>query len=162
MLQINVVSLVRITNRLVAHFETTNNEGGILIISSMAAIFPVPYQSAYSATKAFVLSFGTALAHEIKNPLFSLTVYAPGGIVTEMTAGENFHDLKGWLMPVKEAAKEGIYAFHNRKTIYIPGFFNRAGSVFMNLLPKKFVMGKMSKVYYRALLKAEKGNNSEL
>lgn len=162
MLQINVVSLVRITNRLVAHFETTNNEGGILIISSMAAIFPVPYQSAYSATKAFVLSFGTALAHEIKNPLFSLTVYAPGGIVTEMTAGENFHDLKGWLMPVKEAAKEGIYAFRNRKTIYIPGFFNRAGSVFMNLLPKKFVMGKMSKVYYRALLKAEKGNNSEL
>jgi short-subunit dehydrogenase len=159
MLQINVVSVVRITNRLVDHFETTGNEGGILFVSSMAAVLPIPYQSAYSATKAFVLSFATALTHEIKNRRFSLTVYLPGGIVTEMTAGENFHDLQGWLMPVKEAAKEGIYAFKSRKSTYIPGLLNRVGGYFMNLLPKKFITGKMSKVYERALLKAEKGNN---
>lgn len=155
MLQTNVVSVVRITNRLVAHFEATGNEGGILIVSSMAALFPVPYQSAYSATKAFILSFARALVHEIKNPNFSLGVYAPGGIVTEMTAGENFHDLQGWLMPVKEAAEEGIYAFQTRKGTYIPGLLNRVGGFFMNLAPKKFITGKMSKIYERALVKAE-------
>jgi short-subunit dehydrogenase len=158
MLQTNVVSVVRITNRLIAHFETTGNEGGILIVSSMAGLFPVPYQSAYSATKAFILTFARALTHEIKNPRFSLSVYAPGGIVTEMTAGENFHDLQGWLMPVKRAAKEGIYAFQTRKSTYVPGLLNRVGGFFMNLLPSKFITGKMSKVYEKALKKAEGSN----
>ena len=155
MLQTNVVSVVRFTNRLVAHFETTGNEGGILIVSSMAAIFPVPYQSVYSGTKSFILSFATALVHEIKNKQFSLSVYAPGGIVTEMTAGDNFHDLQGWLMPVKQAAKEGIDSFRNRKLIHVPGLMNRVGGFFMKFMPKKFVMGKMSKVYEKSLLKAE-------
>ena len=159
MLQTNVVSVVRITNRLVAHFETTDNEGGILIVSSMAALFPVPYQSAYSGTKAFILSFARALAQEIKNKRFSLSVYAPGGIVTEMTAGENFHDLQGWLMPVKEAAKEGINAFRNRKGVYVPGLLNRVGGFFMNLMPKKFITGQMSKVYEKSLVKAEGGKS---
>lgn len=156
MLQTNVISVVCITNRLVAHFEAMGNEGGILIVSSMAALFPVSYQSAYSGTKAFILSFARALAHEIRNPKFSLSVYAPGGIVTEMTAGENFNDLQAWLMPVKKAAKEGIYGFRVRKSIYVPGLLNRVGGFFMNLLPKKFITGKMSKVYEKALMKAEK------
>ena len=147
------------TNRLVEHFETTGNEGGMLIVSSMAAIFPVPYQAAYSGTKSFILSFATALAHELKNPGFSLSVYTPGGIVTEMTAGENFNDLQGWLMPVKQAAKEGINAFQNRKINHIPGLLNRVGGFFMKLLPKKFVAGKMSNVYEKALAKAEGNSN---
>jgi short-subunit dehydrogenase len=161
MLQTNIVSVVRITNRLTEHFEKTGNEGGMLIVSSMAGLFPVTYQSAYSGTKAFILSFARALAHEIKNPKFSVTVYAPGGIVTEMTAGDNFNDLQGWLMPVKEAAKEGIYAFQSRRSVYVPGLLNRVGGFFMNLLPKKFVTGKMGKVYEKALLKAEGGKNSK-
>jgi len=159
MLQTNVVSVVRFTNRLVSHFESTGKEGGILIVSSMAAIFPVPYQSAYSGTKSFILSFATALMHEIKNKQFSLSVYAPGGIVTEMTAGDNFHDLQGWLMPVKQAAKEGIDAFRNRKLVHVPGLMNRVGGFFMKFLSKSFVMGKMSKVYEKSLVKAEERNS---
>jgi len=159
MLQTNVVSVVRFTNRLVSHFESTGKEGGVLIVSSMAAIFPVPYQSAYSGTKSFILSFATALMHEIKNKQFSLTVYAPGGIVTEMTAGDNFHDLQGWLMPVKQAAKEGIDAFRSRKLVHVPGLMNRVGGFFMKFLPKSFVMGKMSKVYEKSLVKAEERNS---
>lgn len=154
MLKTNVVSVVRFTNRLVAHFESTGNEGGILIVSSMAAIFPVPYQAAYSGTKSFIRSFANALSHELKNPRFSLSVYAPGGIVTEMTAGDNFQDLQGWLMPVKQAAKEGIDAFRNRKQTHVPGMLNRVGSFFMKLLPSKLITGTMSKVYEKALLKA--------
>lgn len=161
MLQTNVVSVVRFTNRLVSHFESTGKEGGILIVSSMAAIFPVPYQSAYSGTKSFILSFATALMHEIKNKQFSLSVYAPGGIVTEMTAGDNFHDLQGWLMPVKQAAQEGIDAFRNRKLVHVPGVMNRVGNFFLKFLPKRFIMGQMGKVYEKSLVKAEARGNSK-
>ena len=158
MLQTNVVSVVRFTNRLVSHFEATGQEGGVLIVSSMAAIFPVPFQAAYSGTKSFILSFATALVNELKNPRFSLSVYAPGGIVTEMTSGDNFHDLQGWLMPVKQAAKEGIDAFRSRKLVHVPGVMNRLGGFFLKFLPKKFVMGKISKVYEKSLSKAADKN----
>ena len=156
MLQTNVTAVVRMTNRLTIHFETSGNEGGILIVSSMAAIFPIPFQAAYSGTKSFVLSFATALTSELKNPNFSITVYTPGGIITEMTANEKFNDLRGWLMPVDKAAKAGINAFLNRRLVYIPGTTNRFGSFFLKFLPKKFVMKRMSGVYKKSLLNAEK------
>lgn len=156
MLQTNVNAVVRMTNRISAHFEKTGKAGGILIVSSMAAIFPVPYQAAYSGTKAFILSFATALSHELINQHFSITVYTPGGIVTEMTAGEKFNDLQGWLMPVGQAAKEGIRAFTQRKLIYIPGLMNRIGGFFIKFLPKGFVLKQMSGVYRKSLDKAEK------
>jgi hypothetical protein len=37
----------------------------------------------------------------------------------------------------------------------VPGLLNRVGGFFMNLLPKKFITGQMSKVYEKALVKAE-------
>lgn len=151
----NVNSVVYMTSRLVAHFEQANTEGGVMIVSSMAAFFPVPYQAVYSATKAFIMAFANALSVEIKNPALSLTVYAPGGIATEMTEGKNFNDLKSWLMPVDQAAIEGLNAFISRKHVHIPGFLNRVGNVFMSFMPRKFITKNMGKVYYKALLKAE-------
>lgn len=154
-LNTNVIGVVRMTNSLVKYFEQPGKEGSLMLVSSMAGYFPVPYQAAYSATKAFITAFGSALHNELTNPNFSITVFAPGGIATEMTDGTKFNDLKGWLMPVKEAAKEGIHAFVNRKYNYVPGFLNRVGSVMMNFLPKRFLAGNMSKVYLKSLVKAE-------
>lgn len=155
MLQTNVVGVTRLTTALVQHFETTGKEGGVMLVSSMAAFYPVPYQAAYSATKAFLLSFGNALSHELRNPRFSVTVYAPAGIATEMTGGEAFNGLKSWLMPVSQAASEGLQALIKRKYSHIPGRLNRLGSMFMHLLPGKFIAGQMSKIYYKSLLQSE-------
>jgi len=154
MLQTNVIAVTRMTNRLVSHFEKTGGEGGLMIVSSMAAVFPVPYQAAYSGTKSFMLSFATALSHELRNPNFSITVYTPAGIITEMTAGEKFNGLQNWLMPVGQAAKEALNAFAKRKMTHIPGFTNRIGGFFMKFLPKRFVMKQMSSVYEKSLAKA--------
>jgi short-subunit dehydrogenase len=154
-LKTNVIGVVRMTNSLVKHFDKPGSVGGVMLVSSMAGFFPVPYQAAYSATKAFITAFGNALHNELQNPDFSITVFSPGGIATEMTDNSKFNDLKGWLMPVSEAAKEGIHAFITRKYNYVPGFFNRVGNVFMNFLPKKFISGKMSKVYLKSLTKAQ-------
>jgi short-subunit dehydrogenase len=154
-LKTNVIGVVRMTNSLVKHFDKPGAVGGVMLVSSMAGFFPVPYQAAYSATKAFITAFGNALHNELQNPDFSITVFSPGGIATEMTDNSKFNDLKGWLMPVSEAAKEGIHAFITRKYNYVPGFFNRVGNVFMNFLPKRFISGKMSKVYLKSLTKAQ-------
>jgi uncharacterized protein len=151
MLQTNVVGVTRMTNRLVDHFETTGKEGGLLIVSSMAAVFPVPYQAAYSGTKSYLFTFATALSHELKNRQFSISVYNPGGIETEMTEGEKFNELRSWLMPVKQAANEAIYALKTRKLMHVPGFVNQLGNIFLKFLLKSFVMKRMSKVYGKSL-----------
>ncbi|QJD96322.1 SDR family NAD(P)-dependent oxidoreductase [Mucilaginibacter robiniae] len=155
LLQTNVVSVVRLTTELVKHFEQPGREGGIMVVSSMAALFPVPYQAVYSGTKAFIMSFVNALALEITNPQLSLTVYAPGGIATEMTEGEKFNDLKGWLMPVAQAAHEGLDALQQRKYNHVPGALNRIGGAFMKLMPKKFIVGQLGKTYRKSLAKLQ-------
>jgi short-subunit dehydrogenase len=161
LLQTNVTSVVRITGELMKHFEQSGTEAGIMIVSSMAGIFPVPYQAAYSGTKSFLIGFANALAHEIKSPALSLTIFAPGGIVTEMTATEQFNDLQGWLMPVSQAAREGIYALKSRKFNYVPGALNRVGNVFMKLLPKKMIIGILARTYQRSLQKVNTGGKNK-
>ncbi|WP_158828670.1 SDR family NAD(P)-dependent oxidoreductase [Mucilaginibacter lacusdianchii] len=150
-LQTNVISVVRITTQLVKHFEIAGKESGVMIVSSMAALYPPPYQAVYAGTKAFVMNFINALQYELKNKQLSLTVYAPGGIATEMTEGEKFNELKAWLMPVEQAAKEGIAALQSRKYNHIPGLLNRVGSKFMKLLPKSFIVGQLGKTYQKSL-----------
>lgn len=157
MLQTNVRSVIRMTTELTRHFEAGKQEGGLMVVSSMAALFPVPYQAIYSGTKGFVMNFINALVLEIKNPDFSLTVYAPGGIATEMTEGEKFNDLKGWLMPVGQAAKEGLYALQHRKYNHVPGLLNRIGSSFMRVMPKRFIVGQLGRTYAKALAKISTG-----
>src|SRR4051812_39142234 len=58
MLQTNVTSIVRMTTALVPYLEKNAPGGGIMLVSSMAGITPLPYQAAYSGTKAFVIHFG--------------------------------------------------------------------------------------------------------
>ena len=66
MLQTNVSAVVRMTTELVPHLEKDPGGGGLLIVSSMAGFTPVPYQTAYSATKAFLVSYGMGMWHELE------------------------------------------------------------------------------------------------
>lgn len=151
LLQTNIIGTVRMTNQLVEYFEESATDSGIMFVSSMAAFFPVPYQAVYSGTKAFLMNFANALSFELENAKFKITVFAPGGIATEMTGDDKFSKLKGWLMPVEQAAKEAIYAMGNKKFSYIPGFTNRIGYRFMRAVPARFIIKTMSRIYGKAL-----------
>lgn len=155
-LQTNVTGMVRMTQQLTTYFEQKNKEGGLMIVSSMSAVLPTPYQAAYSGTKGFMLNFITALAHELNNKRFSFTVYLPGGMVTEMTDNHNFSSLQKWLMPVSRAASIGINAFRKRKATCVPGATNRLGAYFSGIIPKHIIVKGMAKTYSKAL---NEGNN---
>jgi len=153
MLQTNVSGMVRMTNLLTQHFEQTQHAGGIMIVSSMAAVLPTPFQAAYSGTKGFMLNFITALSHEITNKNFSYTVYLPGGMQTEMTNNDKFSPLRSWLMPVDAAAAQGIHAFRKRKPTYIPGATNKLGAIASGIIPKRIIVKGMARTYGNALKK---------
>ena len=155
MLRTNVTGVVRMATELIpyleAHHEAPGIGGGILIVSSMAGINPVPYQTAYSATKAFLVHFGLGLWHELQGRNVSVTTYAPAGIATEMTAGEEFGKLRSWLADVNDVARDGIEAFRTRRYLAIPGATNRVGDAIMRMLPRRFVGGRLAAVYRKAL-----------
>jgi uncharacterized protein len=151
MLDTNVTATVRMATAFLPHLEAQG--GGLMIVSSMAGIHPVPYQTHYSATKAFLVHYGIGLWHELVGRNVSVTVYAPSGVVSEMTAGENFNPLRGWLMPVVQAANEGVEAFRSRKYVHISGFTNRVGSVFARILPQRLGTSLVAAQYRNALKK---------
>jgi len=151
LIQTNIVSVTYMTNLLTRHFEEMQSAGGIMIVSSMAAIFPTPFQAAYAGTKAYLLNFASALSQELTNQQFSITVFMPGGIATEMTAGEKFNELRGYLMPVEQVAYEGVEAFRKRRSTYISGFLNRLSSKLSFLLRKDFIIKQMGKTYRKSL-----------
>lgn len=151
MLQTNVSSTVRLATELLPSIERSNLGGGLLLVASLAGFSPVPYQAAYAGTKAFVVNFGASLWHELRGRNVSITTYAPGGIATEMTAGERFNLLRRWLMPVDEAALEGIEAFRRRKYVHVPGRLNQLGGVLMKVLPARLVGARLARAYKRSL-----------
>jgi short-subunit dehydrogenase len=151
MLDTNVIATVRMSTALIPALEAQG--GGLMIVSSMAGIHPVPFQTHYSGTKAFLVHYGVGLWHELVGRNVSVTVYAPSGVVSEMTAGESFTPLRRWLMPVEQAAREGVDAFRERKYLHISGFVNRVGSVFARMLPQRLATGLVAAQYRSALKK---------
>jgi short-subunit dehydrogenase len=151
MLATNVTSVVRLATRFLPYLEDKQQAGGLLIVSSMAGLTPVPYQTAYSGTKAFLVNFGCGLHHEMWSRNVSVTTFVPGGIQTEMTSGERFRRLGGWLMPVDRCAREAIESFRMRRYIHVPGFTMRFGTLFMRFLPQQFLTARVAATYRGAL-----------
>lgn len=85
MVEVNCTSLLKLTHLFVQGMRARKH-GRILNIASTAAFQPGPFMATYYATKAFVLSFSEALAHELKPHGVTVTCYCPGATATEFAA----------------------------------------------------------------------------
>lgn len=99
----------------------------ILVVSSMSGTTPMPYFAIYSATKAALINFYTALRYEVKNA--KITVLAPGGIPTreDVKRDIEIQGITGKLSskPAEFVVKKAIKALDKNKRLVIPGAFNR-------------------------------------
>ncbi|MCA1223212.1 SDR family NAD(P)-dependent oxidoreductase [Streptomyces sp. 8L] len=62
-------------------------QGAIVNIASTAAYAPAPYNAAYAASKAFVLSFSRALWYETRGTGVRVVAVSPGAVETPMNPG---------------------------------------------------------------------------
>ncbi len=151
MVNLNIRGTVRMVNHLVADLRRKSQTSRILIVASMAGLVPVAFQSAYSGTKAFLVSFGSALSEELRGSRVSVGIFAPGGIATEMTAGSGFDTLRGWLAPVEQVAEAAERALRNDSLVSTPGFSNALGALLFRLLPRRFVLRMVGREYRSAI-----------
>lgn len=152
LLDTNVTSVVRLSALLAPHLAAHGTRGGLMLVSSVAGLIPVPYQAAYSGTKAFVLSYGQALAQELRPTGVSVTVFAPGGIATELLEhsglSRRFKAGDLGMMTAPECATHALRAFTRRRTLSVPGWLNQALALAARLLPRG-VLAQHTATLYR-------------
>jgi short-subunit dehydrogenase len=76
-LAINVTGTTHIAKRVVDHM-VANRHGRILVVSSLSAITPTPYEGVYGGTKAFGYNLAESLREELREQQISVTALLPG------------------------------------------------------------------------------------
>ncbi len=147
----NVDAAVRLTTRALADFDRRAADGAVLLVSSLAGEFGLPYQAAYSGTKAFVTRFGRALRSERRGRPSSITVFAPGGIATEMLddsgLAKKFAPGSAGVMAADRCARGAVDALVARRGFVVPGFVNKLGYVASRLLPTACTQALLRRAY---------------
>ena len=89
---INLLGVVNVCSIALGYLRET--KGRIINIGSLASVFPIPFQSMYSATKAAVLSFSMSLQNEVRPSGIKISCVLPGDVRTNFTANREKTDIK--------------------------------------------------------------------
>lgn len=85
MVEVNCAALLKLTHFYAGPMRA-RGFGRVLNIASTAGFQPGPYMATYYASKAFVVSFSEALAHELRDTGVTVTCHCPGATHTEFAA----------------------------------------------------------------------------
>lgn len=101
--------------------------GGLLLVSSTAALQGIPFSAEYSAAKAYVRTLGEALHVEFLRAGVHVTVLLPGATDTPLLAASGFDPKR---LPVKpmstqQCVAEGLAALSANHATHIAGRLNR-------------------------------------
>lgn len=143
-LQVMVAAVAELTHRLVPAM-VARRYGRIINVASLAGLVPPPAgHTLYGASKAFVIKFSEALAHEVRGANVHVTALCPGFTLSE------FHDVTGtreqmkklpaWLwMDAAAVARQGFDAVMAGTAVHVPGRANRAIAALVRYLPQSLV-----------------------
>ncbi len=142
MIEVNVSALVKLTHRF-ARGMRERRRGHVLNIASTAGFQPGPYMATYYATKAFVVSFSEALAHELRDSGVRVTCHCPGATATNFagTAGNDRSKLfqRGGVAGAAEVAEHAYRAMHSGDVLAIHGVVNWLMMESLRIAPRALV-----------------------
>jgi short-subunit dehydrogenase len=136
MVELNVAALVRLTRALLPAMVRAR-EGGVLNVASTVAFQPVPYMATYAATKAFVVSFTTALATELEGSGVRAMALCPGPVHTgfQTAAGIARPGLPIAVLSAQRTVAEALEAYLRGERLFVPGIVNALQVRATRLLP---------------------------
>lgn len=117
--------------------------GHIVLVSSMAARLPFPGITTYSATKAYLKSFGKSLYYEMRDYGVGVTTVCPGAIATPLYK-LNPKLLKlgvkvGLIGTPQWLVRKALKGMLRKKMVVAPGFMNVYLPPLLAILPKRLV-----------------------
>jgi short-subunit dehydrogenase len=114
----------------------SRRSGRILNVGSVYCYAPVPFQSVYSACKAFLLSFSAAIRNELSGSGVTVTVFCPGITQTEFRSRAGIAEKsKNSGMTSEAAARIAFQETMRGKPVVIPGVANRVFVLLAKFLP---------------------------
>jgi short-subunit dehydrogenase len=138
---------VRALTELMRHFlpgMRARGRGGVLNLASLGGYVPGPYQAAYYASKAYVISLSEAVAAETAGEGVRISALAPGPVNTDfhrkMRSDTSFYR---YLVPPTSAdavAAAGYHGFAFGWRVIVPGVLNPILALAMRLLPHRIVI----------------------
>ena len=149
MVDLNVKALMELTHAVLPAMRR-NRRGKILNVASIAAFQQGPYMSVYYATKAFVVSFSQAIAHELKDSGITVTALCPGPIDTgfsdaaELANSKLFRSLH--VSTPDEVADYGYTALMKGKTVAVHRFSNKLLVFGTRFAPRKLIGHMVCKI----------------
>jgi short-subunit dehydrogenase len=116
--------------------------GGVVIVSSMGGLIPLPYYAVYSGTKALLQNWGEAIALEMRGTGVDIQVLAPGDTKT------GFQEVAGEMSTKWSSSEEVVReSLDNlgKRSVVIPGFENRLSAFAAKILPRRWFLDIVEK-----------------
>jgi uncharacterized protein len=158
LLRLNVEALTRLMRHALPAMRA-RARGGILNVASLGGLTPGPYQAAYYASKAFVISLSEAVAHETRGEGVRVSVVAPGPVET------GFHNDMGaegalyrLLLPSSSAefvARSAYRGFRYGRRVIAPGLISTFASIALRILPHAIAVPMVGRLLYPGPPKAK-------
>ena len=125
--------------------------GGVINVSSMTGFQPIPYATAYAATKAFMTSLSMALREELRPYKVAVVTLCPGGTRTNFLnigAQQGRHKFPGGPQAPEEVVDDALKQLERGGGLVVPRFVNKASVFSQRFLPRGTVaklLARMSK-----------------
>jgi len=158
-IELNVTALVMLTYAMVPRLvRSAGRPAGILNVSSLASVVPVPDLAVYAATKAFVTSFSEAMRVEFEREHILVTATCPGPTATgfchvaRRAPGEDTdrsYDGLLRLLP-QEVVRQSIAALAGGKATVFPGWGPTVAGWLFRMLPRPLMRQLLRKRFAKA------------
>lgn len=136
MLMLNVNALVELTH-LCLPAMVNKNSGGIINVASIGSFQPLPYQTVYGASKAFVLSFSEALTGELLDKNIRVMALCPGTTESRFMENANADTSNMNLAPASKVVKSALAAYEKNRMYTVSGKINYVVSLIPRLFSRK-------------------------
>ena len=124
LVRINCEAIVTLTHAFLPAM-VERGRGGIINMASSAGMQPIPYESVYAASKAFVISFTDALHVELRGSGVRVLSVNPGPVPTEFQEAAGYEPGRVGVVPgeisAEQVVREALAAYDRDRRSVIPG-----------------------------------------
>ncbi|MCB2153389.1 SDR family oxidoreductase [bacterium] len=141
MLHVNIVAATLLA-RSIAERMLARGRGGIINLASLAAYQPCPYTGVYGATKSYLYMFSESLREELHGTPIRVMALCPGMTRTEfhLNAGPPYRmQQESLFADVGDTVRECLLVYRRGKSVYVPGWKNRAAIQIQRFVPRSWV-----------------------